>query len=73
MAMNKLLRLIKMGADGLTRREWAVVHLNLGICLQFQDRLEEALDKVNEAIEIDALYEKPYYRKLQLLEELGLF
>ena len=45
MAMNKYIRLIDMGGDGFSPREWAVVHLNLAISLQFQNRLEEALDK----------------------------
>ena len=35
MASNKYRRLIEEGAEGFAQREWAVIHLNRGICLQF--------------------------------------
>lgn len=69
--MNKYLRLSKMGSEGFTQREWSVINLNLAICYQFQNRLAEGLEKVEEAIQIDPKYEKPYYRKIQLLSEMG--
>ena len=62
-----------MGANGFTQRQWAIVHLNLAISYQFQDKLEEAIQQVNESIKIDQLYEKAYYRKLQILSELGQY
>lgn len=46
MAFNKYKRLIEMGAEGFTQREWAVIHLNQGICLQFQEQYQQALEVV---------------------------
>lgn len=40
MSSNKYKRLIEMNSDGFNEREWSVVHLNTGIALQFQDKLE---------------------------------
>lgn len=71
MAMNKYLRLIAMGVEGFNAREWSVIHLNTAICYQFQNRMPEALEKVNEAIRIDPTYEKSYYRRLQILDDMG--
>lgn len=71
--MNKYLRLISMGGEGFAARDWAIVHLNTAICMQFQDKLDEALEKVGESIRIDPTYEKAYYRRLQILEEQGNF
>lgn len=56
MAMNKYLRLISMGGEGFAARDWAIVHLNTAICMQFQDKLDEALEKVGESIRIDPTY-----------------
>ena len=50
-----------------------MVHLNTAICMQFLDRLDDALEKVSSAIKIDPTYEKAYYRRLQILEEQGNF
>jgi hypothetical protein len=49
MAFNKYARLIEMGSEGFTQREWAVVHLNQGICLQFQEQFEKAIESVANA------------------------
>lgn len=35
MASNKYARLIQMGSEGLSQREWSVVHLNQAICYHF--------------------------------------
>ena len=56
MAMNKYLRLIASGSQGFNAREWAVVHLNTAVCMQFLDRLDDALEKVSESIRIDPTY-----------------
>ena len=60
-----------MGPEGFSNREWSVVHLNTAISLQFQNKMPEALEKVNEAIRIDPTYEKAYYRRLQILDDMG--
>ena len=73
MAMNKYLSLIKMGADGFAQREWSVINLNLGIAYQFQSRLEDAIAQIVTAIDIDPHYEKAYYRKIQILYEMGKY
>ena len=35
MAKNKYERLKELGSDGFSQREWAIIHLNQGICYQF--------------------------------------
>ena len=60
-----------MGFQGFSIRDWSVIHLNTAICFQFLNRLSEALQKVNEAIRIDPSYEKAYYRRLVILDEMG--
>lgn len=73
MAMNKYMRLIEQGGEGFSQREWAVVHLNTAISLQCLGKPQDALERVNQSIRIDPLYEKPYFRRLQLLDELGQY
>lgn len=46
MAYNKYCRLIEAGSEGFTAREWAVVHLNQGIALQFMEQFEKAIESV---------------------------
>jgi hypothetical protein len=43
MACNKYARLIEMGSEGFTQREWAVIHLNQGICQQFQEQYAQSI------------------------------
>jgi hypothetical protein len=35
-----------MGSDGFIQREWAVIHLNQGICQQFLEQFDKAIDSV---------------------------
>ena len=46
MASNKYKQLIERGPEGFGQRDWAVIHLNTGICLQFQEKHQEALEFV---------------------------
>lgn len=48
MAYNKYNRLIEQGSEGFSQREWAIINLNRGICLQFQQRYDEAIDNVTK-------------------------
>lgn len=43
MAYNKYCRLIEAGSEGFTVREWAIVHLNQGISLQFMEQFDKAI------------------------------
>lgn len=77
MAKNKYERLIQMGSEGFSQREWAVIHLNQAISYQFLEAYDQALQVVNHSsiqssrsLEIDPTYEKAYYRRIQILRDM---
>lgn len=73
MAANKYSELIGSVPAESDKRTVAVLHLNEGICYQFMEKLDKALQCIGNALGIDPTYDKAYFRKVQILLSLGRF